>query len=137
MWKEAKIVSFLAFFLFAGFTQEKKKAEQDVPPAVDRFAENMSISATQTVYFLPQPNASLRHQVLVTLTPQFVAMSEGTGHTSAHRLSTVFSYGFGVRRRQLAVPVDGFGFFGINTEFCARYRRGPDCHANCLLTARA
>jgi mono/diheme cytochrome c family protein len=33
MWKEAKIVSFLAFFLFAGFTQEKKKAEQEVPSA--------------------------------------------------------------------------------------------------------
>ena len=33
MWKEAKIVSFLAFFLFAGFTQEKKKAEQEVASA--------------------------------------------------------------------------------------------------------
>jgi mono/diheme cytochrome c family protein len=33
MWKEAKIVSSLAFLLFAGFAQEKKKAEQELPPA--------------------------------------------------------------------------------------------------------
>lgn len=33
MWKEAKIVSCLVFFLFAGFVQEKKKAEQELPPA--------------------------------------------------------------------------------------------------------
>jgi mono/diheme cytochrome c family protein len=33
MWKEAKIISSLAFFLFAGSVQEKKKAEQELLPA--------------------------------------------------------------------------------------------------------
>jgi mono/diheme cytochrome c family protein len=33
MWKEAKIVSSLAFLLFSGFAQEKKKAEQELSPA--------------------------------------------------------------------------------------------------------
>lgn len=32
MWKEAKVVSSLLFFLFAGFTQAEKKTEQVTPP---------------------------------------------------------------------------------------------------------
>jgi hypothetical protein len=81
------------------------------------FIEHACLVTPEAGYLLLQPNADLRHQVLVTLTPQLVSMSERTWHTPARRLDDMFPHRFGIERRQFVVPVDYPAPFGIRIEF--------------------
>ena len=74
--------------------------------AVDRFVAHMSVLSAEAFHFLLKTGCSFEHQILVTLRPQFIAMQQGAGDTTARGFHHVLLDRLGREWRKLAMPVD-------------------------------
>jgi hypothetical protein len=56
--------------------------------------------------FLFQPGPAVRHELCLTVIPQFVPMGDGSRYPTAGRLKRVLANGLRGKRRQFTVPVN-------------------------------
>jgi hypothetical protein len=67
--------------------------------AVYGFIQHVRVATSETHDLLFQSHADLRHQVVVALTPQLVAMSQHAWHTATRRFDDMLPHRLGIERR--------------------------------------
>ena len=75
---------------------------------INRFIVDVGEVTAQASDFLRQTALRRGHEFPIALLPELVTVSDCPGYTAAIGLDGVFCYQFGVKRRQLAMPIHDF-----------------------------
>jgi hypothetical protein len=102
-------------------------ARRTVVSAVNAFIEHMRVVASEAEDLLFQPCGGLGHQILITLTPQFVSMKKCAGNAGARGFDNMLGHGTGIERGQLAMPEYDFAAIAGSCGHCAIHALSPLC----------